>query len=160
MIIRNASMTDAGLLARIIRESFADVAVRFQLTVENAPKHPSNCTEQWITAAMEKSVQYYILENIGVDCGCVALEQAGKNICYLERLAVVPECRRKGLGTALMEHAVREAVGFNARRIEIGIIANQTDLKHWYEKRGFHLRNTQCFSHLPFEVAFMFMDIE
>lgn len=44
---RSCTPEDASVLAETIRTSFKDVAERFRLTRENAPRHPSNCTEDW-----------------------------------------------------------------------------------------------------------------
>jgi hypothetical protein len=46
--IREANSADVSLLCGLIRASFRDVAERFNLTPENCPKPPSNCTEEWL----------------------------------------------------------------------------------------------------------------
>lgn len=153
--IRDASPPDGELLARIIRQSFEDVALRFGLTAENCPKHPSNCTPQWIDLALTRGVEYFLLEQGGIPCGCVALEHARPQIRYLERLAVLPDCRRRGFGRALVDFAVSRARASGADRVEIGIISGQRELKEWYSRIGFRETRRAAFPHLPFEVAFM-----
>jgi N-acetylglutamate synthase-like GNAT family acetyltransferase len=143
----------------LIRDSFRDVAERFNLTKDNCPKHPSNCTEQWIESALAKGVNYYILENDKKPCGCVALEQAQPDLCYLERLAVIPDCRRKGFGQALVNHTLQEARKLGARIVQIAIIDEHTELKDWYKRLGFTIKNTTRFEHLPFMVTFMVMKL-
>ena len=59
MTIRQATDKDIPLLTNIIRTSNQDIAERFQLTPQNAPKHPSNCTDAWIESAFEKGITYY-----------------------------------------------------------------------------------------------------
>ncbi len=157
--IRDAISQDDELLARIIRESFRDVAERFGLTPENCPTHPSNCTPQWIASEMAKGVAYYVVEEGGTPCGCVALERAGPEVCYLERLAVLPSHRRSGYGTALVHHVLEEARRVGAGRLEFAIIARQSGLRDWYERLGFAVKNTKSFSHLPFDVTFMFAEL-
>ena len=93
----------------LIRASFADVAGRFDLTPENAPTHPSNCTPEWILTAMGKGVAFLLLESPQGAVGCVAVERADREVCYLERLAVLPEYRRKGHGRELVGHAPRSS---------------------------------------------------
>jgi hypothetical protein len=44
--IREADPDDKVLLTRLIRDSYRDVAERFNLTPENCPKHPSNCNDE------------------------------------------------------------------------------------------------------------------
>lgn len=155
LIIRDASTSDISLLTTLIRNSFRDVADRFNLTSENCPTHPSNCTTEWIESDLKKGVKYYILERENVSCGCVALEQAQPDVFYLERLSVLPQFRRNGFGKLLVNLALNEAKKLGAHRVEIGIISHQTELKEWYKKLGFSTKKESRFEHLPFVVAFM-----
>ncbi len=153
--IREANSDDISLLSRLIRQSYRDVAARFKLTPANCPKHPSNCTEEWIENDFGRGVSYFILERTSIPAGCVAIEKADDNLCYLERLAVLPHERKKGLGSQLVGHIFRNARKLGSKKISIGIIAAQTDLKQWYRKFGFIEGETKEFSHLPFKVTFM-----
>jgi ribosomal protein S18 acetylase RimI-like enzyme len=153
--MRKADHRDLSLLAAIIRDSYRDVAERFGLTSENCPKHPSNCTEGWIKKDFVRGVVYYILEHNYIPIGCVALEKAGSDLCYLERLAVSPAFRRNGFGKMLVEYIFDQAKTRKISRISIGIISEQTELKSWYRKLGFIVGETKEFSHLPFLVTFM-----
>jgi len=152
--IRKAGKEDTSLITGIVRRSFQGVAERFGLTPVNCPKHPSNCSAEWIERDLSRGVIYYILENSGIPAGCAALEQA-QTTCYLERLAVLPEERNHGFGTALVRNVLLKAQTLGAESVSIGIIADQTDLKEWYEKIGFRSGETRDFSHLPFRVLFM-----
>lgn len=159
IIIRDARPNDAELLARIISASFHDVAVRFALTAENCPKHPSNCTTAWIEADRSRDVQYFILCYGQRPVGCVGLEQPGPDLCYLERLAVLPDMRCRGFGRALIRHALERAAAKGVRRVSVGIIAEQMELKHWYAAYGFVDVHTKRFPHLPFQVRLMELDL-
>jgi ribosomal protein S18 acetylase RimI-like enzyme len=153
--IRAAGSADVLVLSGLIRVSFRDVAQRFSLTLENCPKHPSNCTEEWIENDFARGVAYYILESDGEPVGCVALEKVNPDLCYLERLGVVPQSRRKGFGKALVDHVFYEARALGAKQIGIGIISDDTELKLWYQRIGFVEKETKEFDHLPFLVTFM-----
>ncbi|MBW1710277.1 MAG: hypothetical protein JRG97_12140 [Deltaproteobacteria bacterium] len=48
---------------------------------------------------------------------------------------------------------------YEARRVEIGIIARDIGLRKWYGKLGFSVKETVRFSHLPFKAAFMFLTL-
>jgi len=159
MLIREAAGKDVSALACLIRDSFQEVALRFGLTPENCPTHPSFCTEAWVDAAMGKGVRYFIMEMDGQPCGCAALEKAAVEVCYLERLAVLPSCRRRGYGKALAVHLMEEARAAGALRLEIGIIADQHELRDWYAALGFVEKGRTRFEHLPFEVTFMARDL-
>jgi diamine N-acetyltransferase len=153
--IRVCTPKGIEVLVETIRKSFQDVAERFDLTKENAPRHPSNCTDDWIQKDMERGVTYFVIENENIVVGCVVLEQANPEVCYLERLAVLPDQRRRGFGKKLVTHVLSEAKSLGAHRVNIGIIAQQTELKNWYGRIGFIEGETKEFSHLPFRVTFM-----
>jgi len=153
--LREGNYTDVSLISGLIRESFHDVARRFELTVENCPKHPSNCTGEWIQNDSSRGVIYYILESNRVAVGCVALEKINSDLCYLERLGVLPEARGKGFGRALVDQVISQANLYGAKLISIGIIADDTKLKVWYQGIGFVEGETKEFEHLPFLVTFM-----
>ncbi len=159
MHIRKADSGEISALSGLIRDAFRDVAETFGLTRENCPKNPSNLTDEWIENDLDRGVIYYILENDGISAGCVALEKAGPDLCYLERLAVLPANRRNGFGKALVDHVFAQARSLGAKKISIGIIADDTDLKRWYRKLGFVELETQAFEHLPFLVTFMSYEI-
>lgn len=154
-MIRTADRSDAELLADLIRKSHTDVARRFNLTPANCLKHPSNCTTEWIENDLARGVRYYLADWQGESAGCVALEQADAEMVYLERLSVLPENRRKGLGRRLVEHAISTTTELGIPRIGIGIIADFFELKNWYLKMGFQEGETRAFAHLPFKVLLM-----
>lgn len=153
--IRCAAEGDVPLLARLVRRSFRDVAERFGLDRENCPRHPSNCTPDWIRDALDKGVRYFLAHRGEVPCGCVALERAGPEVCYLERLGVLPEHRGAGVGSALLAHAVIAARRLGVGRVEIGVIAGDTALVSWYKRRSFASTRNARFPHLPFVVHFL-----
>jgi GNAT superfamily N-acetyltransferase len=158
--IRVCAQKDIEVLTEIIQRSFQDVALRFGLTQENAPRHPSNCTDDWIKKDMWRGVTYFVIENENIVVGCVALEQANPEVCYLERLAVLPDQRRHGFGKILVTHVLSKAKTLGAHRVSIGIIAEQTELKNWYKEIGFVEGETKEFSHLPFHATFMSYELD
>ena len=153
--IREAKHDEALLISSIIQDSYRNVAERFNLTSQNCPKHPSNCTEEWIKKDFARGVMYYILENDAIPVGCVALEKANPDLFYLERLAVLPKNRQNGFGKTLVNHVLTIARNVGSKKIGIGIISEQTELKQWYQRIGFIEGETKEFSHLPFLVSFM-----
>jgi GNAT superfamily N-acetyltransferase len=157
--IREADSADISLLSHLVRQSYREVADRFELTPANCPKHPSNCADEWIENDFARGVSYFILEHRGIPAGCVAIERAEAGLCYLERLAVLPHERKKGFGNQLVEHAFHTARGLGSKKISIGIIAEQTELKQWYRKFGFIEGDTKAFGHLPFMVTFMICEL-
>ncbi len=82
-------------------------------------------------------------------------EKINDEVCYLERLAVLPREQKKGFGEALVTHALSQARLLKAFRVQIGIIADDHALHDWYEKLGFEEVERKNFPHLMFEVDFM-----
>jgi N-acetylglutamate synthase-like GNAT family acetyltransferase len=153
--IREAKNHDAKLLSNIIRASHMDVAQKFNLTSENCPKHPSNCLADWIENDFAKGVKYYIFENSGIPKGCIALEHANSDVCYIERLSVLHEYRSNGYGKKLVSHAIDAAKDLGVKEISIGVIAEFTQLNEWYQNIGFIKGEIKEFEHLPFQVLLM-----
>jgi ribosomal protein S18 acetylase RimI-like enzyme len=153
--IRESGKEDCSLLADLIRDSFKDVAERFDITRENAPTHPYFCTEAWVEEAINRGVRFFVLEYNGKSVGCVGLENAGKGEFFMERLAVLPEARRNGLGEALIEHAFNAAREAGGRDLLIGVISGELQLLDWYRRLGFNEVGRKYFEHLPFQVVFM-----
>jgi len=160
MSIRDANESDIDTLVTLLRGSFRDVAERFELTIENCPKNLAFCTKERIKSDFDKGLIYYILEKDGQPCGCVAMEKASPDVCYLQRLAVLPQHRKKGYGKALVNQIFDQAKKNGAKKLEIGIISEDTKLKNWYSQFGFVQKATKKFDHLPFIVAFMSSEID
>ena len=96
MVIRQASLNDADVVVKVIRDSFRDVAERLGFTEEENPRATSFYTMQRFIEDTEKGDVFYLLQLDGQHCGCVAIEKANDEILYLRRLAVLPEYRRQG----------------------------------------------------------------
>ena len=155
MTIRPIRDNEVTTIVDILRRSFADVAQRFALTPENCGKSPAFCTEQRVIDERAKGVTFYVMEDAGHVCGCVAMERPKPEVVYLERLGILPEHRSKGFGQALVNHIFAEAKAAGAARVEIAVISEDAPLKKWYERFGFVQTWTRKFDHLPFVVAFM-----
>jgi N-acetylglutamate synthase-like GNAT family acetyltransferase len=157
--IRRATHDDVDVLTDIIRRAFRDVADRFAITPENGPTHPSNCEGAWIESDLSRGVSYFLLIAEGLPCGCVAVEIASPEVCYLERLAVVPERRNEGFGRRLVNRALREGKEAGVTTMSVGIIAKHSEVRDWYGRLGFAEDGERSFDHLPFEVAFLRYDL-
>lgn len=153
--IRRAKENDAKVLSQLIRSAHKGVATKFGLTKENCPKHPSNCSIDWIQADFNREVLYFILTENHLPVGCVAVKKANPQVCYLERLSVIEAYRKKGYGAHLVRHAIKTAQALDAHTISIGIIAQFDILKQWYRHLGFKETQTLDIKHLPFKVLMM-----
>ena len=109
--------------------------------------------------SFSRGVQYFILYVDEKPVGCVAIEKPSADVCYLERLSVLPEMRGKHFGIRLVQHALECAKTKGVSKVSIGIIDEQTELKEWYIELGFVELQTKKFSHLPFTVCLMEFEI-
>ena len=159
MSIAKASIEDAEKIARIISESNKDVAEAFNLNISNNPKHPSFCNKNWVLSDFERGEEYFVFDNGTSGIGCVAFESPRPDIAYLNRLSVLPEHRRYGIGEQLVRHIFAYAKSKGVQRISIGIIAEHIKLKNWYLKLGFQTGEVKTFPHLPFDVQYMYFDL-
>ncbi|MFC1948943.1 GNAT family N-acetyltransferase [Chloroflexota bacterium] len=158
--IREITGKDAlGRSARLIRDSFRPVAVEFGLTRENCPTHPSFVSVGQLRQFKEKGLKLFGLFLDDRQVGFVAVEQADESLYYMEKLAVLPDCRHNGYGVELVRFVIDYIKSRGGEKLSIGIINEHTVLKDWYKGMGFKETGTMDFAHLPFTVCFMEMDL-
>ncbi len=148
--------TKAGELAAVIRSAFQTVAEEFNITPQNAPTNPAFIKkEDLIKGAEAKSIKYYGCYERGKLLGCYALEKAGDGLYYLERVAVVPEARHRGMGKQLVRDAFKRVKECGGLKVSVAIIDEHRILKNWYKELGFKETGRKTFPHLPFNVCFL-----
>jgi predicted acetyltransferase len=157
--VRESRVDEIPLLVRLIRESFREVAERFALTSANCPSHPSFVTQSNVREGFEKGGKFWIVEEDAEPCGCVGLVPGHSGVHSLVRLAVLPAHRRRGLGGWLVQRVLQEARRLKLPKVELGIIAAQTELQRLYERHGFRVTQTRRFEHLPFDVTLMVAEL-
>lgn len=163
VVIRTLTDSDLARATELIRLSFADVAERFCLTRENCPGNGAFLEEEKLRADHARGVRMFGLFRPGapeVMAGFVALKPRGAAdgpaaVWYVEKLAVSPQFRRQGAGSALLGHAVAYAKTAQAETISIGVIRDHLPLVRWYEQRGFRRTREKRFASLPFTVLYM-----
>ena len=155
MEILSANTEEAEAIAFIIREANKDVAHLFGLTSDNAPKHPSFYTKNWVLCDFKRGEKYFLYRHKEILVGCIAFEQPDSDTAYLNRLSVLPDYRHSGIGESLVNHVIAYSKDRNISIVSIGIIAEHTVLKKWYLKLGFIEGISRKFNHLPFNVTYM-----
>ena len=141
--------------AEVIRNSFITVADDFKLTKVNAPTNPAFIESDAIRLMYDKQTEMYAVTESSVTIGFIAIEKADDGIYYMEKLAVLPSCRHKGYGKAIMDFVFDHVKGSGGKKVSIGIINENEILKNWYINYGFKETGTKVFKHLPFTVCFM-----
>lgn len=133
MHIKQANEKDVDHLAKIVSESNKYVVEMFDVNKNNAPKHPSFCKPEWIAAEIARGQIYFICNHEGVTQGCVAVEQPNENTAFLNRLSVLPQYIKKGIGAELVRHIIHFSKEKRVSDVSIGIIAEHTRLMQWYQ---------------------------
>ena len=147
-------------LTDVIRTSFSTVAAQLNLTRKNAPTNPAFIEQEDIlTSVSEKKIGFYGYFSKNKLVGCYALEDAGDGLFYVERLAVLPEDRHRGVGRQLVLDAFERVRSMGGEKVSIAIIDENKILKLWYQHLGFNETGIKTFPHLPFTVCFMEYDL-
>ena len=160
MEIVKADKNDIELIAMLVRESNRDVAIRFELDIENNPKHPSFYTADWAKSDFERGEEYFVALKNGQAMGCVAYASPEETLSYLNRLSVLPKYRRRGVGAKLVKKVIDYSKQKGKKSVSIGIIAKYSELKDWYIKLDFVEGETRSFQHLPFDVMYLSYKID
>lgn len=146
---------ELALAVGIIRRAFAPVAARFGLTQENCPGNGAFITEERLRRSLSGKARLFAVYHAGIAAGCIIAKRKDREAWYLEKAAVLPEFRRRGLGSALLDAAQAYIMEEGGLRIRIGIIAANDELRLWYEKAGFLVTGLKDFPTLPFTVCYM-----
>ena len=66
------------------------------------------------------------------------------HVLHVSGIAVAPAFQRRGVGTALLAAAEREARGRGARRLTLRVLAHNAGARHLYERAGFVVEGVMC----------------
>ena len=133
--------------AALVRESFATVAEEFGITEENAPRFTAFAvTAERLRWQMEQGRPMFAL---------FAEDPGEGDACELNNLCVRPGYRHRGMGRALLEHAVARARERGCARMTLGLVEENQRLRAWYEAWGFSHIGCKKFSFFPFTCGYM-----
>ena len=102
----------------------------------------------------------FVYEENGVICGYYSLLMQDNNECELNNLAVLPEYRHCGIGKTLLEHAYETARNQGCKRVNIGIVEENIQLRKWYEQSGAVHTGTKKFDFFPFTCGYMVKEVQ
>ncbi|HEY3378839.1 MAG TPA: GNAT family N-acetyltransferase [Armatimonadota bacterium] len=155
MKIRPIDLEHLTIAADLIRQSFRTVAEEFGLSPDNCPTHPSFLTEERLCAHVADGLQLFGCSAGEALVGVIGIKQRTPRDFEIERLAVLPEYRHRGIGAKLMIFAWEQIVRQGGEKACIGIIDENVVLKAWYQRWGFIVTEIKRFPHLPFTVCQM-----
>ena len=157
-MIRRLGQDDLSVAAQVIRESFTTVANEFGLTSENCPTNGAFTQSKHLKVDLEKGCFLF-----GVYLGMKMIgffELVYKeNHATLEKVAILPAERGNKYGKFILDKAQEIARNDHIKQIDIGIIKENTRLKRWYQKNGYQIVRSEKYTHLPFVVLFMQLNL-
>jgi ribosomal protein S18 acetylase RimI-like enzyme len=151
--------TELTRSVQVLRDSFMTVASEFKLTRENCPTNAAFTTFEQLKHLMERGTEFFGWYNTNKLIGFVAIEYAGEQVYYMEKLAVLPEYRHRGYGGGLADFVYSYVKEKKGETISIGIIDGNRLLKEWYKKQGYVEKGIKEYNNLPFTVCFMERDV-
>lgn len=156
-VIRHISIDEASECAELIRTSFKTVADEFGITAENAPRFTAFATDEnrlkYHFIKEKRPMYVYLLD--GKMVGYYSIAVIDENTVEMNNLAVLPEYRHQGIGKDLVRDCFKKAKILGAKRINIGIVEENKQLKGWYESLGFVPTGTEKFDFFPFTCGYM-----
>ena len=157
-MIREISKHDINECVSVIRQSFKTVADTYGFTLENAPKFTAFATtEETLLCQFEdphRLMRAYYADDRKI-IGYFSLLFREDKTCELNNLCVLPSYRHDRVGTALLNDAFSKAIEEKCVRMNIGIVAENTILRKWYEKNGFVYTHSEKFDCFPFTCGYM-----
>ena len=133
---------DCQVLTEIQHKSFITVAEEFGYTIENAPYHSAFIKKEKIEKQMMDGGKFFVFKIGDEFIGSVGYILENGNY-VIERLAVIPEYRHKGIGKELMDFIENKVKSKNAKSIRLAMIDNNLVLKEWYYKLGYNVIETK-----------------
>lgn len=156
-MIRQIKQYEIEECVSVIKNSFKDIAEKFNITKENSPNYVLFSTDSKKLKSQFNNgrLMFADIDNESI-IGYYSLDVSNKE-CEINNLCVIPEYRHKGIGTMLLKHAIIKAKELELNKITISIVEENIKLKKWYEEFGFVHTHTQKFDFFSFTCGYMEM---
>lgn len=119
-----------------LSEHHNEVSVHFK---GSYPSRPYDKTLSLFAQALEdKSSSIAVIEEDGEIAGFCKVDLHGDGTGKLDYLVVLPQCRGRGYGKALMDWAMAVFSESGVRKIEVKVVDGNNAI-HLYEKYGFRM---------------------
>ena len=130
-------LNDSKIISFILNKAFLAFAQEFNFTKENAPNHLAFIAPDNINVWLNNGFKMYGYK-IGKEIiGCIGYSYIKEQEYLIERLAVLPEHRNKGIGKELVKYIENEISKKNGNISELHVTDKNITLKKWYEKQGY-----------------------
>jgi GNAT superfamily N-acetyltransferase len=147
--------TSAHIAAALVRRAYRTEARRLGLTRWDCPGYAAFEAPSGVRRRLRSGGRVLVMYESGQPVGTVSTIIRGSAAAEIARLAVVPECRGRGLGRSLMAFAERELTEAGVATAEVSIVARFDHLRRYYEDLGYSAARLERFQSLPFDVQSM-----
>jgi len=142
--IRIAGVNDAAVIARISREAFAEFAGRV-----HPPFRALAATPESVRQEMTKLRFVYGLALLdGTPVGHLRYRPRDGHL-HISRLAVLPACRGRGIGRALMHWVEQEAHSLGVLHVRGEVRSVLLPLLRYYQSLGYEATGTRSLEGVP-----------
>jgi len=149
------SDTDLKAAAEVIRAAFLTVAEEAGFTPENCPGFPAFITDAEVQALAAVGLRFYGLFEEDLLAGVIGLRKLEEEQYNLEKLAVLPACRHRGLGLQLVDFVCAAARREGGSRLSLLTGLEATALVAWYLEQGFVQTKIEKSPDQPFTFCYM-----
>ncbi len=156
-MIRKITCHDIPECVNVICASFLTVADEMGFTRENAPRFTAFATtaERLAYQLEHEHRPMYAYQEADRIVGYYSLALQKDHECELNNLCVLPAYRHRHIGEKLLDDACEKAQALGCIKLNIGIVEENTLLRHWYETMSFRHIGTQKFDFFPFTCGYM-----
>jgi ribosomal protein S18 acetylase RimI-like enzyme len=139
MRLEEAQASDLPAIERLVEGAYRGDSARAGWSHEADLVGGRRTDADELAGVLANSAQHILLLRDSGDVrACVAVTDKGDGLAYLGMLTVDPRRQASGLGRAVLAGAeafARDRLG--ARRMEMQVIAQRSELIAWYERRGY-----------------------
>lgn len=136
--LRPASLDDVPALLQLVQAAYRGDSARHGWSHEADLVEGSRTNPEEISDHIAGEGKAVLMAFAGDELiGCVHVKRAGPQVGYLGMLSVRPDLQSRGYGRRLIAAAEAHAkAAHGARRMEMTVIKQRTELIAWYEKLG------------------------
>ena len=146
---------DSKIITNIINRSFMTIALQYNLTKENAPRHAAFINHDVIETQLNKGFKMYGYTINGQLVGCVGYWIDDNEINHIERLATLPEYRHLGIEKKLIGFIENIIMENGGKIAEIHVMDKNIKLIEWYKKLKYSITRINELKHFPFNSCVM-----
>ncbi len=161
MSIKIIQLTQSQLIGylSVIRQSFHTVAEAYGLPEESCVASGSFIKMDRLMQDFRRGVKLLGCLCDGTAAGYMQLESINPGSFILDKMAVLPEYRGRGIGAKMVEYATAYACKHGGLTLTISVFAIDKSLIDWYIRHGFVLKGTEVKKEISMEVAHLEKDL-